>query len=148
MVSVGSLLESAQRIGTKLNEAGDVVFQVETSASEALLLVDRLQIELVLRNLIANAFEAIANCPRRERRITVSAQAIEGNALSSESRIPDGRVAFHAQIAVRAFFNQQTDRNGVGSCHQPGNCRSTWRSADHGAHRTWRIRLGATRRHR
>jgi len=77
-VSVGQLLDSAQRIGARLNEPGEVAFRVETGASEAPLLVDRLQIELVLRNLIANAFEAIASLPRGEKQVTISAQ-VTGN---------------------------------------------------------------------
>jgi len=80
-VTVDSLLESAQRIGRKLDQSGDVVFRVETSAGASVLLVDRLQIELVLRNLIANAFEAIANLPSGEKRVTVSAHEVEGNRI-------------------------------------------------------------------
>lgn len=82
-VTVESLLAMARRIGRKLDPSGEVDFRVENNASAAVLLADRLQIELVLRNLIANAFEAIANLPMRDKRVTVSAQTAE-----------DGRILF------------------------------------------------------
>jgi len=79
-VTVESLLESARRIGTKLEQSGDVAFRVETDAGASVLLVDRLQIDLVLRNLIANAFEAMRMCVG-DKRVTVSAHEVEGNRI-------------------------------------------------------------------
>jgi two-component system sensor kinase FixL len=76
-VEVGSLLESARRIGEKLNVSGDTAFRVEGEAGSPALFVDRLQIELVLRNLIANAFDAVAALPARERRVEVSAGQLD-----------------------------------------------------------------------
>jgi signal transduction histidine kinase len=73
-VSVAQLLDSARSIGEKLNASGEVAFQVETSEPGATLLVDRVQIELVLRNLIANAFEAVAQVPPGGRSVSVSAR--------------------------------------------------------------------------
>lgn len=80
-VTVESLLARAQRIGKKLDPAGEVNFRIESNANTTVLLADRLQIELVLRNLIANAFEAIANLPKGEKGVTVSAQAVEGGQI-------------------------------------------------------------------
>ena len=80
-VTVASLLESAQRIGATLNPCGAVEFGVTTDVGARVLLADRLQIELVLRNLIANAFEAIANLPAGKKSVTVSAQALEGDRI-------------------------------------------------------------------
>jgi two-component system, LuxR family, sensor kinase FixL len=80
-VTVETLLESARQIGEKLKPSGEVVFGVERGEGIPALLVDRLQIELVLRNLIANAFEAIANLPSGEKRVTVSAHEIEGKRI-------------------------------------------------------------------
>ncbi|MEK7437406.1 MAG: MASE1 domain-containing protein [Pseudomonadota bacterium] len=81
-VTVESLLESARRIGSKLDASGEVDFRVETDTSASVLLADRLQIELVLRNLLANAFEAVANQPAGKKRVTVSAHAIDGGRIS------------------------------------------------------------------
>jgi C4-dicarboxylate-specific signal transduction histidine kinase len=80
-VTVESLLETARRIGSKLDPSGEVDFRVETDASASVLLADRLQIELVLRNLIANAFEAIANLPAGEKGVSVSAHQAEGGRI-------------------------------------------------------------------
>jgi len=80
-VTVDSLLELAQRIGKKFDPSGEVEFRIENDALASVLLADQLQIELVLRNLIANAFEAIASLPARGKRITVSAHAVEGNRI-------------------------------------------------------------------
>jgi signal transduction histidine kinase len=44
---------------------------------------DRLQIELVLRNLLANALEAVQASPGGARRVTVTADRIEGSRLSA-----------------------------------------------------------------
>jgi C4-dicarboxylate-specific signal transduction histidine kinase len=80
-VTVDILLEGARQIGEKLKPPGEVVFRVEKGEGMPALLVDRLQIELVLRNLIANAFEAIANLPSGEKRVTLSAHEIEGKGI-------------------------------------------------------------------
>jgi signal transduction histidine kinase len=81
-VTVDSLLATARRISKKIDPSGEVEFRIENDAGTAVLLADRLQIELVLRNLIANAFEAIAHLPAGERKaVTVSAEAAEGSRI-------------------------------------------------------------------
>ena len=59
-VAVGELLEAARRIGARMNGAAQISFSLDTEPALPDVLVDRLQIELVLRNLVANAVEAIA----------------------------------------------------------------------------------------
>lgn len=80
-VKVASLLETARQIGDKLDPSGEVDFRVESDASAAILLADRLQIELVLRNLIANAFEAMANLPAGRKGVTVSVHPVEAGRI-------------------------------------------------------------------
>jgi len=77
-VSVSGLLEQARQVGDKLNTSGEVAFRVEDGWLAPTLLVDRLQIELVLRNLIANAFDAVGGLPPEKRAVSVSARQIEG----------------------------------------------------------------------
>jgi len=79
--TVETLLEGALQIGHGLNRSGDVELSVEGGGAGRTLLVDRLQIELVLRNLLANAFEAVAHEPPGKRRVTVSAEAANGNVI-------------------------------------------------------------------
>ena len=74
-----------QQFFTTLREQG-----VELVVGELPLVtlqVDRLQIELVLRNLLANAVEAVQSRPAGQRRITVLAERLDG------TRLPLGRGA-------------------------------------------------------
>lgn len=81
-ITVGSLLDSAQRMGNALNAACTVNFRVGPAATRtSIVMADRLQIELVLRNLISNAFEAVANLPLPERNVWVTAEAVEGERI-------------------------------------------------------------------
>jgi len=75
--------------------------------------VDRLQIELVLRNLLANALEAVQTQPPGTRRITVSAERIDGLRLplvqgrSAEARlrltVEDSGKGVSEALAARLF---------------------------------------------
>ena len=71
-VAVDALMAAARRIGEQV--IGDRGIALEVRAEPGLpdLYVDRLQVELVLRNLIANAAEALA--PREGGRIDVAAE--------------------------------------------------------------------------
>ena len=80
-VRVGKLLESAQAVGEKLNPSGDVTFRVDSDDGARTLLADRVQIELVLRNLIANAFEAVAGLPPGKKGVTVSTRMLKGRRI-------------------------------------------------------------------
>ena len=65
------LLDAARRLRTAMGAAGDGLAHL-AAAELPELLVDRLQIELVLRNLISNAVDATANQPAGV--ITVTAE--------------------------------------------------------------------------
>ena len=80
-VKVGVLLERANAIGKELSLSGDVTFQVDSNDSARTLLVDRVQIELVLRNLIANAFEAVAEMPSGKKGVTVLTRMLQGGRI-------------------------------------------------------------------
>ncbi|MEO8441128.1 MAG: MASE1 domain-containing protein [Betaproteobacteria bacterium] len=77
-VELLSLLERARHIGEELSRTGQVAFRVDGDGAGQMLLVDRLQIELVLRNLIANAFDAVASRPPGARQVRVSARCADG----------------------------------------------------------------------
>jgi signal transduction histidine kinase len=78
-VKVSVLLEHANTIGKGLSLSGDVKFQVDSNDGAQTLLVDRVQIELVLRNLIANAFEAVAGMPPGKKGVTVVTRMLDGD---------------------------------------------------------------------
>ena len=58
-VPVRELLETARRIGAGMSGGAAISFSVDADPSLPALLIDRLQMELVLRNLITNAVEAV-----------------------------------------------------------------------------------------
>ena len=112
-VTVASVLESAQEIGNKLNQAGEIDFRVETHSTERVLLADRLQIELVLRNLIANAFEAMTNVTAEVKGVTISARELEDDKVLF--RVSDTGPGLSASARKRMFEPfLTTKRMGMG----------------------------------
>jgi len=73
-VRVASLLDSAQLIGKGIVEGTSIELRVDGAPSLPPLYVDRLQIELVLRNLIANAAESLLTAKAKDARIDISAK--------------------------------------------------------------------------
>ena len=125
-VTVESLLESARRIGSKLDASGEVDFRVETDTSASVLLADRLQIELVLRNLLANTFEAVANQPAgKEKGHSLGACDRRRSDFVPDYRYRTGAFPVRARALVRTLFKHQTHGNGIGPGDQPGDRRST-----------------------
>ncbi len=80
-IKVATLLERARAVGAELSPSGEVTFRVDSKDGERALLVDRVQIELVLRNLIANAFEAVADLPAGKKAVTVSTHMLKGRRI-------------------------------------------------------------------
>ena len=76
-----SLLESARRVGAGMANAGNISFSTRVAPGLPDLLVDRLQIELVLRNLVANAVEAVAAHPHSDARVTLGAERADPQQL-------------------------------------------------------------------
>jgi signal transduction histidine kinase len=75
-VDASQLVSSvSQQFFTQLRQHG-VLLQVEDMPPLAML-ADRLQIELVLRNLLANALDAVQERPEGGRRITISALQLD-----------------------------------------------------------------------
>lgn len=77
-VKVGKLIKRARLMGERLNAGQDVAFRVQSDDAARTVLVDQVQIELVLRNLVANAFEAVASLPAGEKGVTVSTHVVKG----------------------------------------------------------------------
>jgi signal transduction histidine kinase len=79
-VEVGALISSAASRFADCAISDGVQLHID-SASTAVR-VDRLQIELVLRNLLANAFDAVALRPEGERRINVTVETDPGDRVT------------------------------------------------------------------
>lgn len=91
---------------------------VELTASivpELVLHADRLQIEVVLRNLLANAFDAVAGNPEGGRRVTLSSTLTGGDQL--HIRIEDtgpGLTAALSDAAFEPFVSTKSSGLGLG----------------------------------
>ncbi len=70
-VRVEELLSAARRMGEIAIEAKSIRFEVKNPSSLPSLFVDRLQVEVILRNLIANAIESVIGAERQDGRIRV-----------------------------------------------------------------------------
>ena len=112
-VKVGVLLERANAIGKELSLCGDVMFRVDSNDSAQTLLVDRVQIELVLRNLIANAFEAVAEMPPGKKGVTVLTRMLQGDRILF--RVADTGEGLPPAVRQRLFEPLATSKStGMG----------------------------------
>ncbi len=107
------LLSASEPFKTKAAKQG-VEFAVDP-APEAVLLADRLQLEVVLRNLISNAFEAVAEKPVGERRVRVAAQWLdEGRACIRVEDSGPGIAEGKAARVFEAFHSTKSSGLGLG----------------------------------
>ena len=112
-VKVAILLERANAIGQELNLSGDVNFRVDSNDSARTLLADRVQIELVLRNLIANAFEAVAGMPPGQKGVTVLTRMLQGERILF--RVADTGEGMSPLVRQRLFEPLSTSKvTGMG----------------------------------
>jgi two-component system sensor kinase FixL len=70
-VELEDLLATVRRIGDSAVDAKHVSFEVEKASPAPALFIDRLQVEVVLRNLIANAVESVIGSGCYDGRIRV-----------------------------------------------------------------------------
>jgi signal transduction histidine kinase len=71
-VRVEELLSAVGRMAESAIETKAISFEIEKPASMPPLFIDRLQIEVILRNLIANAVESVIGAGRLDGRVRVS----------------------------------------------------------------------------
>jgi C4-dicarboxylate-specific signal transduction histidine kinase len=71
VVELKDLLVAMRRMGESAIDAKDISLDIENRSSMPPLYVDRLQIEVVLRNLIANAVESVIGSSRQGGRVSV-----------------------------------------------------------------------------
>ena len=73
-VPAEELLSAARQMGENAINGTGILLEVETPASLPSLLIDRIQVEVILRNLLANAVESLTAVNRPGSRISVVAQ--------------------------------------------------------------------------
>ncbi|MYM35547.1 histidine kinase [Duganella sp. FT94W] len=109
-VEVGQLVSSvSQQFFTQLRQHG-VQLTVEEMPPLAML-ADRVQVELVLRNLLANALDAVQERPAGQRRIRLSAQLLdrkgrlagEGAGSCVQLSVEDSGKGVSAELQARLF---------------------------------------------
>ncbi|HAT34036.1 MAG TPA: histidine kinase [Janthinobacterium sp.] len=99
-VEAGALIAAiGQQFLLPFQENG-VLFEVCEAAPLAVN-ADRLQIELVLRNLLANALESVTARPRGERRVTLSTERLAGGRLRLS--VEDSGAGVSSALAARLF---------------------------------------------
>jgi len=74
VVEIKDLLVAVRRMGESAIDEKDISLEIDNPSSVPPLYVDRLQIEVVLRNLIANAVESVIGSSRQSGRISVSVE--------------------------------------------------------------------------
>lgn len=99
-VPAAALLASvSQQFSSQCREQG--VELTVMPAPGCAVLADRIQLELVLRNLVANALDSVAARPPGERRITVSAQQMADGRM--RFTVEDSGAGVSAALASRLF---------------------------------------------
>lgn len=113
-VPIAELLEAVRRIGAQAQD-GTVRLTVATDQDLPALLVDRLQIELVLRNLVTNAVEAVtAHAPGRgEIAVTASRHDARHVRIVVSDNGP-GIGTAGAQRVFEAFVSGKSSGMGLG----------------------------------
>jgi two-component system sensor kinase FixL len=76
-VQVDELLAAARRMADGAIDTKPIAFAMENRSSAPPLFIDRLQIEVVMRNLIANAVESVTGAGRRDGRIGIVAEQLD-----------------------------------------------------------------------
>lgn len=79
-IPVGSIVSSVSDRFLRQAEENDVILDI-VPVPDATVLADRIQIEIVLRNLLANAFDAVLNQPPDNRRVTLTTTLMNNSRL-------------------------------------------------------------------
>lgn len=86
---------------------------VFSPAPDCILLVDRLQLEVILRNLIANAFDAVLERPAGQRRVSITAELAETDMV--RIRVEDSGPGLSSEKVTRLFEAFQSSKSsGLG----------------------------------
>lgn len=74
-VPVADLLEASRQIGQSIAGASSIRLEIEPAPALPALFIDRVQVQLVLRNLLANSVESLRAAARADGHIRIAAQS-------------------------------------------------------------------------
>jgi signal transduction histidine kinase len=100
-LSAAELAATVERIGRQTIAARPIELQVDVAPDLPPLFVDRMQIELVIRNVVANAVEALMGSPGIDQRIRVRIDRHGADQLSLD--FVDTGPGLRADMAERVF---------------------------------------------
>ena len=111
-VALRQIIEAAaEHYKTKAQQTG--IQFVVTEVPEIMLLADRLQLEVVLRNLLSNAFDAVAASDVSERQVSIHAERLPGERVII--CVEDSGAGLTRQDAERAFESFHSSKSsGLG----------------------------------
>lgn len=112
-ISVSALISSAaSRFSERAISEG---VQLHVATAPTVVRVDRLQIELVLRNLLDNAFDAVVLRPEGERHINVTIEEITGDSITITARDSGpGLSASAVDLLFEPFASSKSSGLGLG----------------------------------
>jgi len=99
-VAASELLATARRIGENVIRAAPVKLEIGDGAGLPALYIDRVQVELVLRNLLANSVESLQASKTRDPvvRVALEAQSSEMMLLSVSDNGPGISAAMRSRL--------------------------------------------------
>ncbi|MGE5093809.1 MAG: ATP-binding protein [Betaproteobacteria bacterium] len=100
-VEAAALMETARRIGESIIRGAPIELEIVPPRDVPPLYVDRIQVELVLRNLIANSVESLQSAQTAQPRIRVSAESQAGSMV--RIAVADNGPGISAAMRKRLF---------------------------------------------
>lgn len=98
--TLAELIDAALQPFQDRAEAGNIALSV-APVPRVFLHADRLQLEVVLRNLLSNAFDAVAGNPAAQRKVRMTTEMLEADQLCI--RVEDSGAGLTASTADQAF---------------------------------------------
>ncbi|MBL7152596.1 MAG: PAS domain S-box protein [Phycisphaerae bacterium] len=114
-VNINEIVEEVIKLEQAEALEHGVVINTELADDMQLVIADNIQLQQVILNLVRNAFEAMAETPRENRRLTIRTTAVEGGRI--QVAVCDNGKGLSEDTAERmfdSFFSTRDDGLGVG----------------------------------
>jgi PAS domain S-box-containing protein len=114
-VDVNDIIQELVRLTDAEAERRGIAVHLELADDLPKVVVDRIQIEQVVLNLVRNAFDAMSDIPKIQRRLTITTSVAEGQAI--EIAVHDEGTGLSPDLAdcvFDPFFTTKADGLGMG----------------------------------